>query len=244
MVRPRQLLGVEFTGCDLPAALAWLRARPAEAPFAYVVTPNADHLVRLHRDPSLAPLYRGAALTLLDSRVVAAGARLLGLAPPPVVTGADLIAALLPALPAATPICLIGLPSGFLPALCARTGLTAVAHHDPPIGFAHDHAAIEAALCFVEAHPARFILLAVGSPAQERLAAALASRGRAGGTALCIGAAVDFLAGRSRRAPAWMRRAGLEWLHRLAAAPRRLGRRYLREDPAILRLLLAARLAR
>ncbi|MGC8475727.1 MAG: WecB/TagA/CpsF family glycosyltransferase [Acetobacteraceae bacterium] len=243
-MRPRRFLGLEFSGFDLPAALDWLQSRAPGAPFAYVVTPNADHLVRLHRDPALAPLYQGAALTLLDSRVVAFGARLLGLAPPPVVTGADLTAALLAVLPAMTPLCLIGLPEAFLPALRARTGLGAIAHHNPPAGFAEDPAAVAAALRFIELHPARFILLAVGSPAQERLAAALAARGRATGTALCIGAAVDFLAGRSRRAPPWMRRAGLEWLHRLALAPRRLGRRYLREDPAILRLLLAARLAR
>jgi N-acetylglucosaminyldiphosphoundecaprenol N-acetyl-beta-D-mannosaminyltransferase len=46
---------------------------------------------------------------------------------------------------------------------------------------------------------------------------------------LCIGATIDFLAGEKRRAPLWMRRVGLEWLHRVASEPRRLARRYARD---------------
>jgi N-acetylglucosaminyldiphosphoundecaprenol N-acetyl-beta-D-mannosaminyltransferase len=43
----------------------------------------------------------------------------------------------------------------------------------------------------------------------------------------CVGAAFDFIAGTKHRAPVWMQRSGLEWLHRLASEPARLGRRYL-----------------
>jgi N-acetylglucosaminyldiphosphoundecaprenol N-acetyl-beta-D-mannosaminyltransferase len=46
-----------------------------------------------------------------------------------------------------------------------------------------------------------------------------------------VGAAFDFHAGRSRQAPRWMQRSGLEWLYRLGSEPRRLGRRYLRNNP-------------
>jgi N-acetylglucosaminyldiphosphoundecaprenol N-acetyl-beta-D-mannosaminyltransferase len=42
-----------------------------------------------------------------------------------------------------------------------------------------------------------------------------------------VGAAFDFYAGHVSRAPRWMQRNGLEWLHRLASEPRRLWRRYL-----------------
>jgi N-acetylglucosaminyldiphosphoundecaprenol N-acetyl-beta-D-mannosaminyltransferase len=48
---------------------------------------------------------------------------------------------------------------------------------------------------------------------------------------LCVGAAFDFLAGTKRRAPEWMQQVGLEWLHRLASEPGRLGRRYLVGNP-------------
>jgi N-acetylglucosaminyldiphosphoundecaprenol N-acetyl-beta-D-mannosaminyltransferase len=46
---------------------------------------------------------------------------------------------------------------------------------------------------------------------------------------LCAGATIDFLAGNRERSPKWMRRAGLEWLHRLGSEPRRLASRYARD---------------
>jgi N-acetylglucosaminyldiphosphoundecaprenol N-acetyl-beta-D-mannosaminyltransferase len=49
-----------------------------------------------------------------------------------------------------------------------------------------------------------------------------------------VGAAFDFHTGRVRQAPRWMMKAGLEWLFRLAVEPRRLWRRYLRNNPAFL----------
>jgi N-acetylglucosaminyldiphosphoundecaprenol N-acetyl-beta-D-mannosaminyltransferase len=49
---------------------------------------------------------------------------------------------------------------------------------------------------------------------------------------------VNFVAGDVERAPLWMQRAGLEWVHRLAMEPRRLAARYLKHDaPYALRLL-------
>jgi N-acetylglucosaminyldiphosphoundecaprenol N-acetyl-beta-D-mannosaminyltransferase len=42
-----------------------------------------------------------------------------------------------------------------------------------------------------------------------------------------VGAAFDYHAGVVARAPDWMRKAGLEWFHRLLSEPRRLWRRYL-----------------
>jgi N-acetylglucosaminyldiphosphoundecaprenol N-acetyl-beta-D-mannosaminyltransferase len=54
-----------------------------------------------------------------------------------------------------------------------------------------------------------------------------AQHSRVGAVMLGVGAAFDFHAGVVPRAPRWMQRAGLEWLHRLATEPRRLWRRYL-----------------
>jgi exopolysaccharide biosynthesis WecB/TagA/CpsF family protein len=76
-------------------------------------------------------------------------------------------------------------------------------------------------------------LLGLPMPLQQILAKALAERGRGTGLALCVGAAVDFLTGWQRRAPLWVRRTGLESLHRLQANPRTMWRRYLIEAPQI-----------
>ena len=46
-----------------------------------------------------------------------------------------------------------------------------------------------------------------------------------------VGAAFDFHSGRVRQAPRWMQRSGLEWLYRLGSEPRRLAKRYFRNNP-------------
>jgi N-acetylglucosaminyldiphosphoundecaprenol N-acetyl-beta-D-mannosaminyltransferase len=56
-----------------------------------------------------------------------------------------------------------------------------------------------------------------------------------------IGISFSFVSGEIRRAPVWLQRLGMEWLHRLCQEPRRLGRRYLVDGiPFAMRLLLAA----
>src|SRR4051794_30933511 len=189
-----RLLGVDFATLRLREAVNAINARPAGAPFAYVAMPNADHLVRLSRDPAtIQPLYQGAMLRLLDSRVVARLARLFGLSAPPVVTGSDLTAMLVRGAAAAGErVTVIGLTKEQAQALAARTRLR-FWHHCPPVGFEHDPGAFAAAVQFVENHPARLVFLAVGSPRQEMLAQALARRGIATGTGLCIGASLDYL---------------------------------------------------
>jgi N-acetylglucosaminyldiphosphoundecaprenol N-acetyl-beta-D-mannosaminyltransferase len=46
-----------------------------------------------------------------------------------------------------------------------------------------------------------------------------------------VGAAFDFHSGRAAQAPRWMQRSGLEWFYRLCQEPRRLARRYLKNNP-------------
>ncbi len=239
-----RLLGLDFADLDTVEAAARIAARPADAPFGYVVTPNADHLVRLARQPALRALYQDAALCLLDSRVVRRSARALGLPAPRVAPGSDLTARLLTrhVMPGER-VTIIGLRPRHVPALMAACDIVMPAHYDPPMGFDRDRVSMRRTVDFVLRHPARFVFLAVGSPRQERLAAEIAATGEATGTGLCIGASLDFLAGVQRRAPFWLQRAGLEWLHRLATNPARLGRRYLLDNPPVLAMLLRERLA-
>jgi N-acetylglucosaminyldiphosphoundecaprenol N-acetyl-beta-D-mannosaminyltransferase len=68
------------------------------------------------------------------------------------------------------------------------------------------------------------VWVGLGCPKQEMWMHA--HRGRVNAVMVGVGAAFEYLAGTTRRAPRWMQRAGLEWLHRLASEPRRLWRRY------------------
>lgn len=243
--RKQRLLGLDFADLDVAASSQWIANRSRDASFSYVVTPNADHLVRLSRDPSLLPLYQGAVLCLLDSRVVARAGGMLGLRMPAVTTGSDLTQRLLSThLEKDEPVTIIGLRASHLASLVARTGIAPPAHYDPPMGFDRDPAEMHRAVQFVLDHPARLVFLAVGSPRQERLAAAIEASGKARGTGLCIGASLEFLAGAIPRAPRFMQRIGIEWLHRMLSDPRRLARRYLLDNPPIFWLLLRARFSR
>jgi N-acetylglucosaminyldiphosphoundecaprenol N-acetyl-beta-D-mannosaminyltransferase len=240
--RSVSFLGVTFDQVDFDATIAWLSGRdPAEA-FAYVVTPNVDHVVKLDAAPADAEIrraYAEAALRLCDSRIVAKIARVRGVTLP-VVPGSDLTVALFAqVIDAGDTICLIGGDAVMAEEIRAGWPGVTLLQHVPPMGMLGKADAMAEAAAFVAAARARFTLLAVAMPQQEILALRVAEAGHATGVGLCIGASLDFLTGRKARAPQWMRKASLEWLHRLASEPHRLWRRYLVEGPRI--FLLAAR---
>jgi N-acetylglucosaminyldiphosphoundecaprenol N-acetyl-beta-D-mannosaminyltransferase len=72
---------------------------------------------------------------------------------------------------------------------------------------------------------AQIVWIGLGCPKQEQWM--LANRGRVNAVMIGVGAAFDFHAGTLKRAPMWMQRIGLEWLHRLIQDPKRLASRYL-----------------
>lgn len=71
---------------------------------------------------------------------------------------------------------------------------------------------------------ANIVWIGLGTPKQDFETARLAHR--LGITAVAVGAAFDFSAGRLRRAPVWVSAMGLEWFFRLLSEPGRLWRRY------------------
>jgi N-acetylglucosaminyldiphosphoundecaprenol N-acetyl-beta-D-mannosaminyltransferase len=77
------------------------------------------------------------------------------------------------------------------------------------------------------------VWVGLSTPKQERWMAAHRSRLNAP-VLIGVGAAFDFHAGLKPQAPRWMQRSGLEWLFRLGTEPRRLWRRYLRNNPLFL----------
>jgi N-acetylglucosaminyldiphosphoundecaprenol N-acetyl-beta-D-mannosaminyltransferase len=228
-----QLLGVEFDNVSLQAIVEQILSRPHGARFAYIVTPNADHIERLRRIPRLGMVYKNAMLCLLDSQLIGNCAHYLGMAPPNVVTGADLTQALLARLDGIR-VAVIGMQPDAFAALAARYPQIEFLHHKPPMGLLNDTAAFYAARDFACHRQAAFTFIALGSPVQELLASAISTQGGASGIGLCIGSGLAFCAGTERRAPLWMRRRGLEWLHRLIRDPFRLAGRYLISDPKVL----------
>ena len=229
-------LNSAFDKIDFDVALRRIVERDADRPFAFVVTPNVDHLVRLERDTVLATLYAQAWLTVCDSRVLELIGRMSG-ETIKVAPGSDLTERLFDtAIDPEEPVTIVGGSEDVITAVRERYGLKVVNWHQPPMGLRDKPEAIAECARFVAEHPARFVFLCVGSPQQELIAEACLDRGDCTGLGLCVGASLDFLAGKVARAPRWMQTARLEWLHRLAQEPARMWRRYLVDGPKVLLL--------
>jgi N-acetylglucosaminyldiphosphoundecaprenol N-acetyl-beta-D-mannosaminyltransferase len=83
------------------------------------------------------------------------------------------------------------------------------------------------------------LLVALGSPKQEKWIHHHLMTGQLDVPVVVgVGAGFDFLAGRQRRAPKWMRNSGLEWLHRMMSQPFRLGPRYILDGLSFARLFV------
>nr|WP_287329906.1 WecB/TagA/CpsF family glycosyltransferase [Mesorhizobium sp.] len=125
---------------------------------------------------------------------------------------------------------------------CIRTkfaGINIVGSYSPPrrpLSAEEDEVVVR----MINQSGARIVWVGLGCPKQESWMQA--HRGRINAVMLGVGAAFDFHAGDVRRAPQWMQRSGLEWLHRLFQDPRRLASRYLVTNSLFILALLEASL--
>lgn len=207
--------------------------------FGYVVTPNVDHVIRYYYKAEFRDLYARATFVFLDSRFLAHVFGLITRRRHRVCPGSDLTAAVLSrAIKPNDVAVMVGGSTEQVHYLRARYGLNALHHINPPMNFIHDKVAMESCLRAIEAaSPFRFCFLAIGSPQQEVVANKLKERGIARGLALCVGASINFITGKEKRAPHWMQKLGCEWLFRLLQNPRRMSTRYLARGPRIFLLL-------
>ncbi|ADD41188.1 WecB/TagA/CpsF family glycosyltransferase [Stackebrandtia nassauensis] len=220
---------------------AWLAGRGGR-----IVTPNVDIVRQTRRVPEARAHVRGADLVVADGAPLIWASRLSGRPLPERVAGSDLVWSLSQAAAGhGRRVFLLGGDpvrdtAGQAAARLRERypDLTVAGACSPPMGFDRDEAAMRslvAELC--EAKP-DIVFVGLGFPKQERLIARLAPYLPAAWFLGC-GAGIDFVAGAKRRAPHWMRRSGLEWLHRLGSEPRRLFVRYVLHDiPAACGLLL------
>jgi len=235
----QDMLGIiGLSPMGLEAATALLASRPADAPFAYMLTANAQCLV-LIAEPGhpLRTAYEQAWLRLTDGQVPRFLARLVSGRDFPLAAGSDMTVLLLEKyITAEDHITIIGGAPGLPDELRRRYPVRNIHLHDPPMGYINRPEAVAECIRFVREHPSRFVFIATGVPRSEALALRLKQEGDITGTGLTVGSSLRFAVGEVPRAPRWMRATGLEWLFRLGSEPRRLWRRYAIESSPILRL--------
>ena len=193
-------------------------------------TLNLDHMVKRRNDAAFRMAYEKATLVSADGAPVAWLARkeAPGIAR---TTGADLVKPLaIAAARAGVPIAFFGTSNSVLEASgnalqALAPGLVIARRESPPLGFDPVSGDAEAACARIAASGARIVLVALGAPKQELFAAHMAERFPQLGF-VCIGAALDFIAGTQVRAPKIFQTLGLEWFWRLASNPKRMAKRY------------------
>jgi N-acetylglucosaminyldiphosphoundecaprenol N-acetyl-beta-D-mannosaminyltransferase len=169
-----------------------------------------------------------ADLLLRDGAGMAILMKLLNQAPGRNLNGTDLIPKLLRSYSGRT-IALFGTQDPWL-ARAQEALLTQLAPRSPCV-VAHGFLDTSRYVRLAAAHRPALIVLGMGMPRQEEVAAVLRANLGFPCLIVCGGAILDFLGGRTTRAPGWMRGAGLEWAYRLALEPKRLFRRYVLGNP-------------
>jgi N-acetylglucosaminyldiphosphoundecaprenol N-acetyl-beta-D-mannosaminyltransferase len=239
-----EIAGVRIDACTLEETVDRVieHAAARGAP-AFVVTPNAHHVVMLQESEPFREVYREAWLSVADGVPLVWASRLLRTPLPGRVNGTDLFEAVCAA--AAGRGLRVFLLGGRPGAADAAARVLRERHPDlqlagtycPPFGFERD--AGESARVVEAVREARpdILFVGLGAPKQEIW---MRENGEAVGVPVSLGIGVSFelVAGVVQRAPQWMQRSGLEWFYRLRMEPGRLWKRYAVTNPRFVALVM------
>jgi N-acetylglucosaminyldiphosphoundecaprenol N-acetyl-beta-D-mannosaminyltransferase len=215
-------------------AVGRLRAAVAEHRQTQVATVNLDFLVGAQRNAELRAVLAASEMNVADGAPVVWLSRLLGRPVPERVAGTDLIPQLAAeAARSGLRVFFLGGEGGVSAEAAGRLareheGLQVAGWLEPPRAPIEALASDDMIAAVNDAH-ADVLLVALGNPKQELWIARHRHLMPTVMVLIGVGCVFDLLAGRARRAPRWMQRSGLEWLHRLAGEPRRLARRYVND---------------
>lgn len=230
---PIAIAGVPFDNVTLEESLGRIEEMIAQRRPHCVVTANVDFVVQARGDVELHRIFCDADLVLCDGTPLVWAARWLGNPLPERVAGADLVPRLIGvAAQKGYRLFFLGATPESSDAAVARLraqypDLIIAGHYSPPFKqlLDMDHKEIRRR---IRAAKPDLLFVSFGCPKQEKWVT-MHYLDLKVPVSIGVGATIDFLAGRVRRAPLWMQRTGTEWLFRLAQEPRRLFRRYLKD---------------
>ena len=229
------ILGAKVDSISRADALARISAMIQDRGQHIITTPNPEIIVAVQHDPEFRAILNRAALALPDGIGLMLAARFLGMPLKERIAGSDFVwdlarlaakngctVYLLGARPGITHAAAAKLTSQFpsLKIAGAESGPPRDRHPEPREGSHTD-------VCEkIRAAAPDILLVALGHGKQEKWIAAHLHELPSVKVAMGVGGAMDFIAGRVRRAPQVLRLLGLEWLWRLFLQPWRLPRIY------------------
>ena len=199
---------------------------------AYVVTPNAQHIVIFQNDPEFQKIYDRALLSVPDGVPLLWVAKLMNNPLDGRVNGTDLVEGLcaVSAKEQFKIFFLGGRPQAAKRAaqiMCERyPQLKVIDTYCPPYNFENNEAEIQKIEEMIKTAAPDILFVGLGAPKQEKWIADFHQQLNVP-ISIGIGGSFELISGMVERAPKWMQQAGLEWLFRLLVEPRRLGGRYL-----------------
>jgi len=232
------VLGIGVHAVDMDAAVATIENAIATFKKGYVCATGVHGVMEAQRDASLRTVFSKALLVVPDGVPTVWMGHLQGLRKMQRVFGPDLMLGVLgsPALHGCSHF-LYGGNTGVaqqLQAILRRRFPRAriIGAYTPPFRPLDRAETAELRQIIARAHP-DIMWIGLSTPKQERFMAEYLPRLN---TTLMIGvgAAFDFHTGRLKDSPQWLKQLGLQWLHRLVQEPRRLGKRYLVNNPLFL----------
>lgn len=241
-----ELLGVPLDALTAAQAIDHIAACLSRGEGGWALTPNLEILRLLTSDHRYADICRAATLRLADGMPLLLASRLQRTPLPQRVAGSDLIWSLTARMASeGRSVFFLGGNPGVADqaasVLRLRSPSLRVAGTEcPPFGFENDPTYLPALIDRLRAASPDLCFAAMSSFKQDQLIATL--RPHFPHTWFVgVGISFSFVTGQVQRAPLWLQRLGLEWLHRLAQEPRRLAKRYLIHGlPFAARLLLVS----
>jgi N-acetylglucosaminyldiphosphoundecaprenol N-acetyl-beta-D-mannosaminyltransferase len=238
------ILGVPVSAIDMGQAVEAIDRWIATGEKQYVCVANTHSINECKRDASFKEIHRRAGMVTPDGMPLVWVSHLKGFRQVGRVDGFGLMHS----------VCAFGLKRGYrhflyggwppvvVEALAQRLaekflGIQIVGTHCPPF---RQEAQTEDPEVIAKINAARpdIVWIGLGAPKEERWVAKHIQLLSAS-ILIGVGAAFDYHAGTKKKAPMWMQQRGLEWLYRLSSEPRRLGSRYLRNNPAFVKNIIA-----
>ncbi|MHC4995620.1 MAG: WecB/TagA/CpsF family glycosyltransferase [Planctomycetota bacterium] len=245
-----ELMGVPFISATENRCAEYILEEVQADRGGWVVTPNLDILRQRRYNNAVDQLMSEATFRVADGMPLVWASWVQGTPLPERVTGSNLIITLSQeATRHGRSIFLLGGDPGMADGAAGVLkgwfkDLKVAGTYCPPMGFDKDDSGIDPIIEILKEAKPDIVFVGLGCPKQEKLIKRL--RPHLPNTWwMGVGISFSFLCGKVHRAPKWMQKMGMEWVHRLAQEPKRLSQRYLVHDiPFFFVLIMSALRAR